>query len=372
MREGSRSCPRGRLRGELGTAVANRRLGFMGFSTDPQPFGNADTTELAVPKAARAPGDRIAPGIRLLRKIASGGTSEVWAARDDEIAGDVAVKILARGLHEDPLARERFRRAAAAVTAVRSAHVVRHFDHGTTSEGIPFVVMELLEGETLADRLARGPLPPAEAAELAVQAAHALDVAHGVGVVHRDIKPQNLFLGPGPAGFVVRVLDFGVAVIDGARVTAPGTIVGTPSYSSPEQLCGDGPCPGDDIWSLAVVAFEALTGRLPFDAQSYVRLVSSILERRHRRPSELAPHLGKEVDRWFYQATHAGRDRRFQSADDLACALRTAVRQSAGPAPSPPPRSSAPPSFDPGDSGRYSYVAPYRTRRSNGPPRGGE
>jgi hypothetical protein len=198
---------------------------------------------------------RLAGRYRLAERIGVGGMAEVWRGDDEVLARAVAVKLIDPGLLADPAFRGRFRAEARAAAALSHPHVVIVHDYGE-EDGTPYIVMELLDGETLADRLARGPLPPEEAAAVGAQTAAALAAAHEAGLVHRDVKPANIFITRDG----VKVLDFGVAV----RGTT-GPALGTPAYLAPEQVARGPVTPATDMFALGVVLFEALAGTRPFD-----------------------------------------------------------------------------------------------------------
>jgi serine/threonine-protein kinase len=295
--------------------------------------------------------------LELLHPLAAGSRSRIWVARHPAFVAEVAVKIVDPADCNDPLVVAKLRRSATVATAVRCPHVVAHLDQGTTVRGAPFVVMELLSGETLADWIDRaGPLPLSDVLSVVGQAALALEACHRAGFIHRDVKPSNLFLAQRPAG-MLKLLDLGSAWThdDGPSAAVFG---GTPLYMSPELLSGAAPDPADDLWSLAVVAYEAMTGRAPFAAESYVRLVASVRERSYAPPSELRSELDAAIDAWFERATHRRRSNRFRDADELAGALREAV------AGLPAQRVEPPPASQPPRSGRYSYIAELAPRRA--------
>jgi class 3 adenylate cyclase len=227
-----------------------------------------------------------------------------------------------------PSARSRFEREAMAIAALQSPHVVQIYDYGV-DDGAPYIVMELLDGEDLQSRLGRvGRMPLPTVASMLTQAAKALGAAHQAGIVHRDIKPANIFLSRHDADEVVKVLDFGVAAMvsgmasSDLHVTRAGGVVGTPHYMSPEQVRGSKAVDyRADLWSLGVVAYRALTGRLPFDAEAFGELLIQICTDPIPPPSKVLPELGPEVDRFFEQAMARDPARRFGSAKEMAAAL---------------------------------------------------
>jgi serine/threonine-protein kinase len=209
---------------------------------------------------------------RLIERIGTGGTAEVWRARDERLGRDVAVKLLHRHLVPDERARARVLAEAHAVASLAHPGIVTI--HDVLEEGDRIgLVLELVQGEPLAARIARGPLPPAVAAMIAATLADALEAAHGHGVVHRDVKPANVVLG---ATGAARLIDFGIAhVVAGQKdVTAPGTVMGTLRWMAPEQLAGASPTPATDIWGLGAVLYAMLAGREPFAAESPAALIA--------------------------------------------------------------------------------------------------
>ena len=200
---------------------------------------------------------------RLVRRLGVGGMGEVWEAEDGVLERRVAVKLVRGHQRDDPSVLARFEREAQ--TGARLSHpgLATVYDYGTAPEGV-YLVMELLAGETLAERLRRGPVPAVEAADLVAEAAEALAVAHAAGVVHRDVKPSNLMLTPGG----VKVMDFGIATGGGDPLTATGLVVGTAAYLAPERAQGQGAGPEADVYGLGVVLVEAVTGERAFGGET--------------------------------------------------------------------------------------------------------
>lgn len=295
--------------------------------------GEADTDpaeEGAVPTPRGLQGLVLAGKYKLAREIGRGGMGSVWRAEHLGWEAPVAVKLMT--LPDTPLTRERFLREVRLSAALRSPHVVQVLDHGVDeSTRSPFIVMELLEGENLAVRLRRlRTLSPGEVMTIMTHLGRALARAHESGIVHRDLKPDNVYLVSNGEEPITKVLDFGVA--KGSHPassealdvrTGEGKTVGTPWYMSPEQLRGKGALDHRmDLWSLAVIACECLTGHRPFPARDFPELAILLCGDGPRPiPSELGI-VPAGFDVWFAKATARSVDERFQSADELVEALR--------------------------------------------------
>ncbi len=261
----------------------------------------------------------------------------VWAAFDASLRRRVALKLMSPDHLASQSARSRFEREAMAIAQLQSPHVVQIYDYGIDGDA-PYIVMELLEGEDLQSRLTRlGRLPPPTIAALLTQAAKALSAAHASGIVHRDIKPANIFLARHDSEELVKVLDFGVAALVSGlmgadmHVTRAGGVVGTPHYMSPEQVRGSrGVDFRSDLWSLAVVAYRALTGRLPFDAEAFGELLIQICTDAIPPPSRVVPELGPDFDVFFERALARDPARRYPSAREMASAFAAAAALGGG------------------------------------------
>jgi serine/threonine-protein kinase len=259
----------------------------------------------------------------------------IWRGRHIELKSPVAIKFLDLAVTRETEMHGRFLQEARSTAAVRCAHVVQVFDYGKDENTPPFIVMELLEGETLERRLARGVLTALELDKIFREVACGISRAHAMGVVHRDLKPSNIFIAREGLQEVTKLIDFGIAKVDEQRLgftprapTRAGTVIGTPEYMSPEQLrAGAEVDCSVDLWALAVVAFECLTGKLPFSGKSLTDLAVQICTEKPLTPSALAC-VPAGFDRWFAKATHRDSASRFASAEDMAAAL-SAVLQSA-------------------------------------------
>ncbi|HVJ20855.1 MAG TPA: serine/threonine-protein kinase [Polyangiaceae bacterium] len=269
---------------------------------------------------------------RVEKMLGSGGMGSVWFGRHTSLGHPVAVKFIHPELTASDEAMRRFETEAKAAARIRSRHAVAVIDHGVTDSNNPFIVMEYLEGETLDKEIRkRGRLPFEEVVEVVVQVARALASAHAAGVVHRDLKPDNILLAKDPGakfGYSVKVLDFGIAKlvhddnVGGVATTKTGMVLGTPLYMSPEGLTASAPVSAaSDIWSLGACAFAAATGKVPFDGEAIGDVVLKVCSAPMPVPSRLAPDLPKAFDAWFLKACARNLHERFPSAEQLGNAL---------------------------------------------------
>jgi serine/threonine-protein kinase len=278
-------------------------------------------------------GDVIADRYRLEEKLGTGAMGSVWRASHISLESTVAIKIIRESAARNPRSLARFEREAVLAARIDSAHVVRVIDHGH-HDGLPFIVMDHLQGEDLRARLERlGVLDVASTADIVRDACRALTAAHAVGLVHRDIKPENIFLTRGAYQDEERavVLDFGVAkatdTLAEVGPTQTGALIGTPYYLSPEQAQGLKTVgPAADQWALAVVAFECLTGQRPFSAPSMATLIASITEGHIPVPSQLSSGLPPSLDAWFVRAFCRDPAGRFSGPEELGRTFEAAVR----------------------------------------------
>lgn len=252
-------------------------------------------------------GDLIQSRYRLNRLLGSGASGSVWAAKNELIDRDVALKIMRPDVAEDAIALQRFFNEAKASGRVRSSSIVEILDLGQAEDGSPFLVFELLDGEGLDTRLAReGTLEPEFACEVFMSVAKALDLAHAQGIIHRDLKPANIYLHKDPEGHVIaKILDFGISKVfetnNNFTLTRTGTVVGSPAYMAPEQASGREDLDGRaDVWSMGVVMYEALSGTLPHEAPNYnalmVRILTQDVDPLRTRKPELPQSLCAVVD----------------------------------------------------------------------------
>ena len=270
----------------------------------------------------------VTSSVKLERPLGEGGMGAVWVAEHLSLRTKVVVKFIATALASNKEARDRFSREAAAAAQVKSPHVVQTFDHGITDWGVPYIVMEFLEGHDLGQHLdEHGRLPPDVVVEIVSQLGRALDRAHERGIVHRDIKPNNVFICDGGRGeMFVKLLDFGIAKgMDMPQLdsgTKTGSMIGSPFYMSPEQVLGTKNIDHrSDLWSVGVLAFEALTGVKPFDAETMGGLAIKIHSEPLPTPSSYNTALPASVDAWFAKACARAPEERFSSARELSEAL---------------------------------------------------
>jgi serine/threonine-protein kinase len=284
-----------------------------------------------------ANGTQLGP-YQILAPLGTGGMGEVYRARDVRLDREVALKVLPEQFARDPDRLARFEREARAVAALAHPNILVLYDVGA-EQGVRYAATELLEGETLRRRLAREPLPWRKVVELAAAVADGLATAHARGIVHRDLKPENLFLLPDER---VKILDFGLAKFDAGPLategadtrpysptqTQLGAVLGTPAYMAPEQVRGLPADARSDLFALGSVLYEMISGRRPFAGQTDAELAAAIL---HEDPPSLAgagPKAPAELERLIRHCLEKNPEARFQSAHDLAFALRALLSDS--------------------------------------------
>ena len=276
-------------------------------------------------------GSRLGP-YEITAQVGAGGMGEVYRARDSRLDRTVAVKILPQRLSSDPRLRERFEREAKAISALAHPHICTLYDIGS-HDGIDFLVMEYLDGESLADRLSKGPLPLEQALRYGTEIAEALERAHRAGIVHRDLKPGNIVLTKSGA----KLLDFGLAKMiqpqsnpnaptmampQDKPLTEEGTVVGTFQYMAPEQIEGRDADARTDIFALGTVLYEMATGKRAFEAKTRASLIASILDREPPPIATAQPLAPTGFERVVRMCLAKDPDERWQSAHDLAAELK--------------------------------------------------
>ncbi|MDC0679211.1 serine/threonine-protein kinase [Sorangium atrum] len=286
----------------------------------------------------------VAGRYKLSRLVGRGAMGEVWLAHDRALRIDVALKLLTVQRESQAgtaLERFRFEAQVAAQLAQKTDHVVAVHDVGNDPAVGPYLVMGYVRGRSLRQLMqGRGPISPAEFAPLLGQMGEALSVAHGLGIVHRDIKPTNVLLEEERNGDVrAKVADFGIAKwirkelpADFPRRTVDGVVLGTPAYLSPEHACDGDTNPHSDMWALAVVSYEALTGRLPFSGHTMSDVLASILATAQPPGPALYPEAPPALSAWFARAFALNPTERFPSIEAMVAAYKAAVGPSAAPA----------------------------------------
>ena len=272
-------------------------------------------------------GLNVADRFRLVRELGRGGMGSVWLAEHTRLDALCAVKFIDREGQNNWEVRRRFHHEAKAAAQLRSPHVVQILDHGEW-ENIPYIAMEYLEGEDLAHRLHRvGRLSWGETCHIASQVARALGKAHAAGIVHRDVKPENIFLVRDDDNEIAKVLDFGIAQHATSEPGSNRSILGTPFYMSPEQVSGATRLDHrSDLFSLAVIVYQCLTGELPFLGDGMKDVFSQILQAPLPIPSQKAADLPPTFDAWWARAASRDPSQRYQTAKEFAEALNLSLR----------------------------------------------
>ena len=326
----------------------------------------------------------VAGKYEVVRLIGRGGMGAVWEGRHATLGTRVAIKFIDQEYAESREARARFETEARAAAALQSKHAIQIYDHGVTDDGRPYMVMELLRGEPLDDRIDRlGRLPLQETARIVQQVCRALQRAHEAGIIHRDLKPENIFLvrSPDDDDEIAKVLDFGIAKIKApadeqgvSSSTKTGAVLGTPYYMAPEQARGLRSIDHRaDLWSLGIIAFKCVSGRLPFEGESVGDLLVKICTAPPPVPSQAVPGLPPAFDVWFARTMDREPANRFSSAAELAegLALAAGVSVRRGPMSSQPHATALGPtrlaSTPSGQAYTPQPVAPYSVEATSGP-----
>ena len=259
---------------------------------------------------------------RVLRRIGSGGMADVWLADDTHLQRQVALKVLHPQFVQDGEFAARFQREAESAAGLQHPNVVAVFDRGE-ADGTPYIAMQYLEGPTLKQLIDKG-LAPEEAVRLIRQVLEGARFAHRHGIVHRDLKPQNVIVdGEGKA----TVTDFGIARAGVSEITQAGSVMGTPHYLSPEQAQGLEVTAVSDLYSIGVMLYEALTGRVPFEGDSAVAVAMKQVSQPPQRPSSIDPQVSPALDAAVMRALEKEPGRRFQNADAFIAALDAALKE---------------------------------------------
>ena len=256
---------------------------------------------------------------RLIERIGSGGMADVWRARDSELGRDVALKVLHENFARDKEFVERFRREASSAAGLQHPNVVSVYDRGTYEEGY-YIAMEVVEGSSLRDLINRG-LEIGEAVEVTRQVLAAAGFAHERGIVHRDLKPMNVLIDRDGR---IRVTDFGIARAGNSEITQTGSVMGTAQYLSPEQAQGMDVAAPSDIYSIGIMLFEMLTGRVPFDGENAVAIAMKQVSEEPPAPSSINPQVGPALDAVVLRALAKDPAQRYATAAEMTAALDSA------------------------------------------------
>ena len=259
---------------------------------------------------------------RILRRLGAGGMADVWLAEDQHLQREVALKVLHRRFSQDQQFIARFQREAEAAAALQHPNIVSVYDRGEV-EGLNYIAMQYVQGATLKQLIDRG-LEPVQAAELVRQVLEAARAAHRRGIVHRDLKPQNVIVD---AEGKAHVADFGIARAGVSEITQTGSVMGTPHYLSPEQAQGFEVTAVSDLYSIGVILYEALTGRVPFEGESAVAVAMKQVSQTPQLPSSINPRVTPALDAVVMRALAKEPGERFQNADAFIAALDRAMRE---------------------------------------------
>ncbi len=297
--------------------------GYEEPSADQREEGGASTEDLAAVSDSPSEGEE--ERYRVVRPLGSGGMAEVHLARDEELEREVAYKRLRQQYAGDEEVIERFRREAKNAASLSHPNIAAIYDRGRTKDGSYYIVMEYVAGGNLKERIQKeGPLPASEAASMALQVARALEEAHERGMVHRDIKPQNVLLSRrGEA----KVADFGIArAVSSTTMTKMGAVMGTAHYLSPEQALGKPATPKSDLYALGVVLYEMLTREVPHDAETPIGIAMQHIQGELRPPREVNPNVPEEINALVVRLMAKEPEQRYQDAAELIDDLKRVLR----------------------------------------------
>ena len=291
---------------------------------DDSSFCPFDGTQLEVPSDPWI-GKTLDNRYQITWKIGEGGMGRVYGAVQFHPERRVAIKILPRDSLKDPTMRERFNREGMAAAMIQHEHIVQMYDAGETDDGIPYLVMELLRGTSLMDRIRKGPIETKGVVSILMQVCEALGPVHALGIVHRDLKPGNIFLADnGKSPDHVKILDFGIALLqDKPRLTDKNLVIGTPEYIAPEQVLGKNLGPATDLYSLGGIAYEMLSGRPPFGDASPTELLVKHVNEKPRSLDSLSPRVPEALSSIIMRLLEKDPSRRYADAYVLLGDLRS-------------------------------------------------
>ncbi len=276
--------------------------------------------------------------------LGEGGMATVYRARNTLVERPVAVKVMAAQLKGDEALKERFRREAKNAAAIAHPNIIEIYDYGETDDGVPFLVMEILEGEPLDRIIERGPIPSGQVASLGVQIARGLARAHDFDVIHRDLKPENIFVCRGADGTLShpKLLDFGIArSMHDTRLTSMGQIFGTPQYMAPERVTSIDAGAESDLYALGVILFEMVTGRLPFESKDIPGFFIKHMQEAPPKPSALVPQIPRRLEELILALLEKDPKKRPVDAHAVTNALVPLVPAGVSAALPPPPAPAA-------------------------------
>ena len=258
---------------------------------------------------------------RIIEKLGEGGMGIIYGAEDIKLKRKVALKFLPHELSKDEEAKRRFIHEAQSASALQHTNICTIHDIEETEEGQLFIIMDCYEGESLKEKISRGPMKLEEALDIAIQIANGLSKAHEKGIIHRDIKPANIFI---TSDGTVKILDFGLAKLTGVqtKLTKTGLTLGTVSYMSPEQLHGSGIDNRTDIWSLGILMYEMLSGLPPFKGEYEQAIMYSIMNEEPEFITKVRNQVPVKIEQIIDKALKKNRDKRFQNVQEMLIELK--------------------------------------------------
>jgi serine/threonine-protein kinase len=295
----------------------------------PEPTEESGVQAKTLTAKTLAVGDVVGKKYRIVRKIGGGASANVWEAEHKLIGSHVAIKVVHSDLSRRDEMLDRFEQEARICGTIRSPYLPQVYDVGHLDDEAPYMVMEMLDGETLESKLGGGPIPIPTVVEIGRQLMAALVDIHRAGVIHRDVKPDNIILHNAGGVTILKLVDFGVCkpTLSNRAITMEGMVVGTPHYMSPEQVRGDELDPRSDIYAAGVVLYEAITGKPPFTGEGLGDIAASILRDPVVPPSIRREECPRMLEQIVQRAMSRDREQRFAGAKEMARELGAVVRQ---------------------------------------------